>query len=317
VLYYTILVLETMAAVIRSLNRLLPFATPGTPLVQDLLHLAALCTLLYFAPQIQARLQDARRGEPAEDVHQHVPPDEDEEAQQAPPNVNEESLGEAAVGADDVNDEQAPLEVFDGQPGPARPLTPSQGQRVVGTKKAASLARKDQRRHANEMRRWQAEEQRAKDAEEAEEREKAAAPERERRKAAAAAIEEKRAKERSEQKQREDEERQTNLRRQELAVSVIKKDLQERKCSNLLDVVVRVGGDVDEVWLEKILNARSVLGTQQDGLTMVTGTGWVVRVTAADMHAVYEAARRGSEEAESGEVSYDDIGRWLQHKLGA
>jgi hypothetical protein len=47
-----------MASIISLINRLLPFATPGTPLLQDLVHLGAICTILYYAPQIQHWAQE-------------------------------------------------------------------------------------------------------------------------------------------------------------------------------------------------------------------------------------------------------------------
>lgn len=44
------------------LNTLLPFTTPGTPLLQDVIHTAALCIVLYYGPQItqQARAYQSR-----------------------------------------------------------------------------------------------------------------------------------------------------------------------------------------------------------------------------------------------------------------
>jgi hypothetical protein len=188
-----------MASILGLVNRLLPFATPGTPLLQDLIHLGAICTLLYYAPQIQHWAQERQHatgesdGLPIDDTanladanpapHDQEPARDDDEMNQraAVDDFENVEFGDQGGPHDDAN-------IQEGEPGPAGPAnTPA--HRNLGAKKAKSLARKDQRRAYNEFMRSQGDAQRAEDAKDAAEREATLAAERERRKAATATLE--------------------------------------------------------------------------------------------------------------------------------
>jgi hypothetical protein len=313
------------SGLLKLLNRLLPFATPGTPLVQDLLHLAALCLILYYAPQVQEMLHIHlhRQATPSQDTADDIV---GTYAQDNPPEVPDEPLEDNESGIDNreadvvppreqINDavQEQPQIVEEGQPGPAH--IPNVGQRGdVGAKKAKSLARRDQRRAYHEFMRSQGDAQRARDAEGAAEREAALAAEKERRKAAEAALDAKKAKEREERRLKEDHDRAQELKRRELAVNIVKAELCARNMSDLFKVAEQVGGDVDDAWVEKILNAAGVIGRKGNTLTMVTSMGWVVRVTEEQMANLYIATGMGDAD---GRVEMEDLGAVLETMLRA
>jgi hypothetical protein len=314
------------SGLLKVLNRLLPFATPGTPLVQDLLHLAALCLVLYYAPQIQEITQTYRRGQPTpsqdtadntvESYGQDNPPDVQDLVDNNPGNEGQEA--DIVPPDEQMNDAVQPQHhvLEEGQPGPAR--VPNVGQRGdIGAKKAKSLARRDQRRAYHEFMRSQGDAQRARDAEGAAEREAALAAEKERRKAAEAALDAKKAKEREERWLRGEHERADELKRRELAVSIVRSELYARNMSDLFNVAEQVGGDVDEVWVEKILNAAGVIGRKGDTLTMATSMGWVVRVTEEQMANLYIAAAENGMGDADGRVEMEDLGAVLETMLRA
>lgn len=321
---------------LRSINRLLPFATPGTPLLQDLIHLGVLCVLLYFAPQIQEHLQ--RRSQ-----HQHEVPEAVPIEAQDPPEAHQHGVNADIQHGVDGGDEdgevigQDPNPANDGPPnadfeafqrdqindvngaGPADPAAAANlaAQRNVGAKKAKSLARRDQRRAYHEFQRAQGEAQRARDAEGAAEREAALAAEKERRRAVEAELEAKKAREREKKKEQDRKEREEELSRRERAVALVKRELAERKMCNVFDVVKHVGGtDVDELWVERILNANGLLGKRDDGsFTMITGTGWIVKVTSDDMRTTYQNAAEQEIGDENGRISYEELGGLLEQVL--
>jgi len=237
-----------MASLLGYLNRLLPFATPGTPLVQDLLHLTAICGALYFAPQVQEWYQ--RRDTQQDAPNREVP------AQGEEPEAQDEDVprlhidygaGNPAVRAEthpqneedhvqpeqQANAQQEPEEeIDDGQPGPAQnarvPDLPA--ARNVGAKKAKALAKKDQRRAYHEFQRSQGEAQRARDAEGAAEREAELAAERDRRREAAERVREKEAREREVKRESERKAREDEIRKREKVVEMVKEDLIRRLC---------------------------------------------------------------------------------------
>ena len=315
-----------MASLFTYLNRFLPFATPGTPLIQDLIHLGVLCTLLYFAPQIQTTLQsryaqhqNAEPGRAADDLPNHQL---DQDRNHDRPNNNDDADGDEPNEEDDHDDPYAaphanghapeiPVEQFagEGQAGPAR--QPQAGQRNIGAKKAKALARRDQRRAYNEFQRSQGEAQRARDAQGAAEREAVLAAERERRKATEAALEAKKAKEREAKKEAERRQREEDLRRRELVVALVKEGLADSRMVDLWKVARQVGDDVDEEWVEKILKASGLIGHKDDELTLITTTGWVARVSKDNMLRVYRRAMEDGIEAEDGAISYDQLGDLL------
>lgn len=316
-----------MASILSFFNRLLPFATPGTPLLQDLIHLAVLCAIFYFGPSIQERF--ASRNQSISQRHPNqtdsIPAEEHDFAQQEPDrpaNRDTTHLQDNRPPDQEPEDNPEALQDADDQPqpdpiaGPAHPPQHVNDQRQVGTKKAKALARKDQRRAYNEFLRQQGEAQRARDAEGAEEREKILAAERERRRAAEAAYEARQAKEREARKRREEESRLEEIRRREQVVKMVREELEGSGSCDLWKVAERVGGDVDEDWVEEVLRRSStLLGRSGDALTMVTERGWVVRVTAADMAAVYRAAVDDKVASEDGVVQYDQLARLIERQI--
>lgn len=315
-----------MASLLSLLNRLLPFATPGTPVLQDVLHLAAICTLLYFAPQIQERLQttpyqprnDGEHGHRAEDL-QEAPAEPQERRQPNDAHLANDATGEGAAHPavdahfgqdDDVPARAANDHIEEGRPGPAQaPIIPD--QRNVGAKKAKALARRDQRRAYNEFQRSQGDAQRARDAEGAEERERAQAAERERRSAAEAALEAKKAKEREGRRAKEEAERLDEQRRREQAVELVRERLETDRMCDLFRVAREVGVD-DEDWVERIVRSSGMLGRRGDVLTMITGMGWAVRVSAADMQRMYDEILKANESDETGRIEPERFGRVLE-----
>ena len=310
-----------MASIIGFLNRFLPFATPGTPLLQDLIHLGAICTLLYYAPQIQhwAQEQQVPAGAPAgnlDDNEVHVanaPPTPHNEEPREPAFADDNADQHAApddfenVPNDNFEAERAHADIEEGQPGPAGPANVPT-HRNVGAKKAKSLARKDQRRAYNEFMRSQGDAQRAEEAKDAAEREATLAVERERRKAAAAALEAKKTKEREQKREAERKQREEEIRCRELAITLVREALDDQRMCDLFKVARQVGGDVDEEWVERIIRSSDLVGMRNGVLTMITSVGWAVRVSQQDVRQLYENAAVQDISDESGAVTYDQLG---------
>lgn len=314
-----------MASILGLVNRLLPFATPGTPLLQDLVHLGAICTLLYYAPQIQHWAQSQQ---PENGTHDFPLPDhaaqetdepdvpgnheprqafvEDDNADQPAPANNLENDED-----NDQDDLNADPDIQEGQAGPAN--TPA--HRNLGAKKAKSLARKDQRRAYNEFMRSQGDAQRAEEAKGAVEREAALAVERERRKAAAAVVEAKKAKEREQKREAERKQREEELRARELALGLVRDALEDQGMCDLFKVARQVGGEADEEWVERILRASDLVGMRDGVLTMITSVGWAVRVTQQDVRQLYENAAVQDVSDESGAISYEQLGGMFEKVL--
>lgn len=319
-----------MASLFNALNRLLPFATPGTPLVQDLVHLGAICTLLYYAPQIQQWIQVRQQQQHQPDGTAGTPQQAQAQDQQANAPGNEEVRDDHEVldGAEDelpilepqdhddgpVAQGEANVHIQEGQPGPVNPAATA-NQRNVGAKKAKSLARRDQRRAYHEFQRSQGEAQRAREAEGAAEREAALAAEKERRKAVEAAVEAKRAKERERKREAERKQRDDEIRRRDLAVRLVKEELKERRMCDLFGVAKQVGGDADEEWVERILTASGLLGMKDGTQTMVTSVGWAVRVSQEDVQRAYEEALEASASENEGAISYEQFAGLLEGAL--
>jgi len=297
----------------RSINRLLPFATPGTPLIQDLLHLAALCSALYFAPQIQAYYQrnivhrnsNHSNQEENEAVAVEDAPWQAPAPQEQPPQPEPQHDDHQEQAARDVNE----ADPADGAPGPANPRPRDIAAREVGKKKAASLARRDQRRAYHEFQRQQGEQQRARDAEGAAEREAELARERERRAQTEAELREREAREREEKRAREAEAREREVRRREGAARTVREGLAERGMVRLAGVQESVGG-VDEAWVEGIVRASGVLGERDGSVTLLTGGGWVVRVSREDMDECYR--RLLENDVGDGKIASKEIGGMLE-----
>ncbi|KAK3644479.1 hypothetical protein LTR22_015199 [Elasticomyces elasticus] len=319
-----------MASILGYLNRLLPFATPGTPLIQDLVHLGVICGALYFAPQIQEWFQQ-QRANTVPDIdglpgnEQHVGPAVAAEPPAGNGFVNVVQLDDLIAAPDDSEDDEEQEndgnvngvghEPDDGgQPGPARvPDMPN--TRNVGAKKAKALAKKEQRRAYHEFQRSQGEAQRAKDAEGATEREAELAAERERRRAKEAALEAKKAKEREQKREQERKAREDDIRKRELVVKIVKHELEGHRVCDLMKVARRVGDDVDVEWVEKIVTAGGIVGRKNDVVTMITGMGWVVKVSEEDMAAVYRKAIEEDAADSDGRVSFETLGRMVEERL--
>jgi hypothetical protein len=317
-----------MVSILGLINRFLPFATPGTPLLQDLIHLGAICTLLYYAPQIQHWAQEQQNairapGEALNDNTVHL----DNE----PPAPYNEEPREHAFGDDNADQHAAPddfenvpndnfeaenahADIEEGQPGPAGPANTA-AHRNVGAKKAKSLARKDQRRAYNEFMRSQGDAQRAEEAKGAAEREAALAVERERRKAAAAALEAKKAKEREQKREAERKQREEEIRCRELAITLVREALDDQRMCDLFKVARQVGGDVDEEWVERIIRSSDLVGMRNGVLTMITSVGWAIRVSQQDVRQLYENAAVQDMSDESGAISYDQLGSLFENIL--
>lgn len=327
-----------MFAVLNRLNRLLPFATPGTPILQDLLHLAALCTVLYYAPQIQSYVQarmktdgtqndhranDNRQHEEALDhdstaeeprrVPQPAAVEDDEDDLEQEDDLPEEP-NQPLFPGDGAQDEGAgPADDFAGPAGP-RP-TPS--TRTVGAKKAKSLARKDQRRAYHEFQRSQGEAQRARDAEGAAQREAQLASERARRAALEAEVEAKRAKEREEKKERELRAQREELERRERAVAEVRREVRERGMCDTAAVAKRIGGGADWPWVAGLIKASGLLRESRDGgkMVLMTDSGWVVEVGREDMEAVYSNVLQGARADDTGRVPHTALGSVLEDAI--
>jgi hypothetical protein len=310
-----------MASWLGLLNQLLPFATPGTPVIQDLIHLSVLAALLYFAPQIQQGLRQHAQHEDQtgldEEVIQNAPVDpeqdfvveeENQNHDQADPEEHEEHGNE--------ENHDLPGHPVEGEAGPANaPNMPT--QRNVGAKKAKSLARRDQRRAYNEFQRTQGEAQRARDAEGAAEREAEQNAERERRRAAAAVVEAKKAKERQQRREQERRERENEIIRRDEVLALVRRELDQAGTVNIFDVANRMAGDADEVWVERIMSAGGMLGWSSDGerLTLILSTGWVARISRDDMQRVYEKATSAGSTDSTGRISLEGIGSLLEAVL--
>ncbi|KAK0252199.1 hypothetical protein B0A54_08187 [Friedmanniomyces endolithicus] len=317
-----------MGSTLGFVNRLLPFATPGTPLLQDLVHLATLCAALYFAPQIQHWYQRRQI--------QGQLPVEEQPLVNAPPeppaNENGVEPGENAPDDNDIDLDDRPVDPNDhndfhddehnAEPQPDAPVRPGPAilpdlppARNVGAKKAKALAKKDQRRAYHEFQRSQGEAQRARDAEGAAERESELAAERERRRGKEAALEERKAREREAKRESGRKAKEEEIRKREAVVRIVRESLEEGRVCDLMGVARRVGADVDVEWVEKIVVAGGIVGRKGGVVTMVTGMGWVVRVTEEDMEAVYRRAVEEEVADEEGRVGFDVLGRLLQDVL--
>lgn len=315
-----------MASILALINRLLPFATAGTPLAQDIIHLAAICGALYFAPQLQQWYQKRQvngehleppNGEPAVLDAQRVPDPArvEDDANQPDLEPNHEENGPRDL-EEDVQAAEEDEPIQPGQPGPANAHAAT-NTRNVGAKKAKSMARRDQQRAYHEFQRSQGDAQRAKDAEGAAEREAVLSAERERRKATEAALDAKKAKEREKKREQDRKEREDEIRRRDLAVAIVRDELQTNKISDLFKVALKVGGDVDEEWVEKILRASGMIGRKDDQVTMITSMGWAVRVSEGDMIKVYSQVLEQGASDDTGRIENEVIGATLEKLLQA
>jgi len=163
--------------------------------------------------------------------------------------------------------------------------------------------------------RSQGEAQRARDAEGAEEREAQLAAERARRAAIEAEVESKRAKDREVKRLKEEKAREEEIQRRERAVRLVQEQLEIRRVVDLEDVARRIGGNVGREWVEGLVRASGLLlESQGQYRTMITSSGWVVRVEREDMETLYREAATTANETD-GTVAYADLGKKLESIL--
>jgi hypothetical protein len=327
------------------LNFLLPFTKPGTPIVQDLVHTAVLCGTLYFAPQI-AEWYHARQHEDTpsgtadnEDTHQPgtIPePEEDNTPAREQIPLDERLVLQPSDDEDDpippplaptppfnhqtAQEPPLPQPIDDFAPGPANPRpdqprnTPA--NRIVGAKKAKSLARKDQRRAYHEFHRQEAELRRLREQEGAEEREAEFAAERDRRARIEADIAAKEREERQRRKEEERREAEEETERRERVVSRVRREVIQRGCVDLLDEARREGKD--KMWVMRLVKASGLLAqvSTEGSRTLITGDGWLVRVDEQIMAQAYkEAEAFGARNG--GKVGFEDLGGFMERAVRA
>ena len=319
----------------QTLNLLLPFTHPGTPLYQDLVHTTVLIGTLYYAPQIAdyynaqhdaLPIVDQLDAQHADGQHDTPAPDEDvllddnwvlqddgdneNDAVEPPPHAPTPPPGQL---------HNPPQEEAwnNGDPGPAndRPQ-PTRANRVVGAKKAKSLARRDQRRAYHEFHRSQAEQRRLQEEAGREEREAALAAEKARR----ADVERELAEEKREKqaRKREEERREVEeeLRRRERVVERVRDEIGRKGAVDLVDVAMSEGKD--KLWVERLVKASGIMGQlERDGeKALITGEGWFVRVDAELLGKAYEEAAAFGD-SRNGTVSFANFGGILEKTVRA
>ncbi|KAG9187254.1 hypothetical protein G6011_05125 [Alternaria panax] len=210
---------------------------------------------------------------------------------------------------------QLPDDAF--APGPANPPPqqnanrPPPTQRVVGTKKAKSLARKDQQRAYNEWLRSEAEMRRLQEEEGREEREAASAAEKARRAAVEEEIRERARQQREERKAEEKREAELEVARRERVVASVRDTVMERGAVDLVGAAWKEGKDT--VGVERLIRASGLLQQLQKegGHVMITGQDWLVRIDEDLMARAYAEAEQLGERS-GGKVGFEEFGGILE-----
>jgi len=322
------------------LNILLPFTSPNTPLLQDLIHTAILFGTFYYGPQIAeyynthyaaplaaAAAEAASPAVPAQGAADDLPvdenlvlqPDTDNDDVDPPPLAPTPPPGlglppdEAAGGAwQDPNDDAF------AQAGPADPNRPrpTPANRAIGTKKAKSLARRDQRRAYHEFHRSQAEQRKREEDEGREEREALLAAEKARRAEVERDIVEKKRVEIERRKEEERKELEEERERRERVVKKVRAEMEHKGAVDLVDVAWVEGKD--RVWIERLVRASGMLAhvDKEGQRIMITGDGWIVRLDAELMQKAYsDAVAYG--DAKDGHLGFDEFGAILEKAVRA
>ncbi|KAI9766909.1 MAG: hypothetical protein M1840_006206 [Geoglossum simile] len=321
------------------LNRLLPFATPGTPLIQDILHSIVLASVIYYAPRILERqLERGVQGEETPAFH-------DEGAELGNEVIDagqrHEGNGAEAEGPEDLEDHANlqnhlhPEANFDDAANPLlqRPQDPPQQPttsinpraRNIGKKKARSLARKDQNRAYHEFMRQQGEAQRARDREIEASLEAELFEEKRRRALLEQELEEKRRIEREAKREEERCRREEDVARRKMTIEVVRAELEASGFIKVTDVIKAVGGDIDSAWIERLIRAEGILGLTNtsnttttnetpDSLTFITSAGYIVRITHANMQETYQRAYVTSA-ASDGKIGFSELGQILEDDI--
>lgn len=212
-----------------------------------------------------------------------------------------------------VADEFEPMPGIDA--GPANPRvdgprnTPA--NRVVGAKKAKSLARKDERRRYHEWHRQEAHLRKLQEEEGREEREAALRAERERRAAVEEEIREREREERERVKREREQEMVDEAERRERVIKRVESAVREAGAVDMVDLASMEG--MDRAWIEALVRASGLLARlQRDGIhAFLTETGWLVKIDQELMDAAYaEAARLGN--LGNGRVGLDEFAQLLE-----
>jgi hypothetical protein len=321
------------------LNLLLPFTSPETPLLQDLIHTAILISTFYFGPQLAEYYHtrraphptthtDAQHADPNNGAGEDLPvdnnfvlqPDTDNDdveppplAPTPPPGLPADVPGEAAW---QDNDHNHAGDAFVAGPADADRPRPTPANRVVGTKKAKSLARRDQRRAYHEFHRSQAEQRKREEAEGKEERDAALAAEKARRAEVERKIAEKKRVEVERRKEEERREQEEERQRRERVVEEVRWVVEDRGAVDLVDTAWVEGKDKE--WIERLIRASGMMAQmEKEGQrVMITENGWMVRLDAELLQKAYaDAVVYG--DAQDGQLSFNEFGTILEKAVRA
>ncbi|KIV99707.1 uncharacterized protein PV09_08638 [Verruconis gallopava] len=312
------------------LNTFIPFADPTRPIWRDVALSTILLLLMYVAPRIDFDALVRKRSadkEPAvnvsrpdtrtenleldvnefEDQHEDSrnDPADESDAVELQADSNEVHLGEHRQ-MDDANDE-----------GPVRHQPRARNtNREVGSKKAKSIARRNQQRAYNEWLREQGDAQRAEWARDEHERQAELAAEKQRRAAIDARLREKEKSEREARRAKEEVERQAELEATQKALCLIEQALEEKKCSNVNDVAKSVKRS--EEWVRQLARREGLLGVKlindEKTVVMLTSSGWIMRVDKTRMDKVYAQAAAACSRGD-GRITWSELGRMLQRQV--
>ncbi|KAI9865519.1 MAG: hypothetical protein M1824_002259 [Vezdaea acicularis] len=291
----------------QRLNILLPFTDPKTPLWLDIAHTLVLCSVLYLAPTfLERRVQRNLEHEAQEPLEPQQIDDQlrrtdtrnirgdldHSDLENTDEDINEQIQGAEPHAIEDL-----------GQPG-----APNRTPRVhnVGKKKAASIARKDQRRAYNEQQRVIGEAQRARERE----IEAASATElaeaRKRRQAVERELELKREREKEKKRAEEKKAREDEIKRRREIVDRVKEKVNGPGWVDLQ----RHFKDQDEA--VALLRAEGLLGKVEDGVTTIsTNSGFIARVEEKDIREAYQRCLIASKK-NLGIITWLDIGKALE-----
>jgi hypothetical protein len=201
-------------------------------------------------------------------------------------------------------------------PQPHQPRRLRDPARPIGKKKAASLARRERVRAYHEFVREQADQQRALDASTAAQREEEADKERARRREVERVIAERERERRERERERREEALAKNVRDGERVREAVSRGLGERGMVSVDEVAGEIGRGRE--WVEGVVRA-DVVGVGEDGgeavLTMLSGTGWVVRISEGVMRDVYRSAV-AFEGTAAWRVGPKEIGVLIERALG-
>jgi hypothetical protein len=318
--------LSNFSSMIRTyLNYLLPFTSPNTPLWQDAIHTLIICIILYYAPTIleeytSRHLARERAAAPAaETLHEphnaaNQSEDDADELRTNGDAVNTNDHEFAGLEGEDVVPEAIiPEPEEDAEAGPGngfpRAVTSGSSMRNVGKKKAASLARKDQKRAYHEFQRAQGEAQRARDREAEEATRLELEEARVRRKKVEEEVERKAKVERERKREEERLEREKEIGRRKRVVEKVRQGLREKGWVRLKDVDAE-GLELDIV--EKLCRAEGLVGEKAGEKVINTKTGCLVKIEDTDLVEAYQRALVQNDSTEDGKVTWHNLGHLLE-----